>query len=458
MGFSEEVREAAETIRRAETVSVVSHIDADGISSEAIVRTAVARTGIPVTSHFVRQLEPLTMKAVPEDDSLKVFVDLGAGQQNLLEERGLSPDEVLILDHHVAQPCGTEYQQVNGVPHGHTRLSAAGVAYFVARALDPENVDLAKIAIVGNVGDMMARETLGLVGPAAEIVEDGVAHGSVHAVRRDLNCYGTSTRPVHVCLSYNDDPRIPGVTDDTRGALRFIERLGLDLRGPGGRWRVWEELDDDEKRTITSALVQQLLAAGEGVDRLFAESYLFPGEPARSPLRNASEFATVLNACGRWAKPRVGSAVCCGDRGPAYREAEYMLNNHRTIIRDLLQYILDTGVTELSHLQYLNVGDRYPDTIIGIGAGMALGKLNWRKPILIMCTLPEEPGLTKVSMRTNEWSVRRGVDLQAALTAASGEFGGGGGGHPIAAGAFIPHEAEEVFVGRVNDLLRDQLA
>lgn len=459
MGFSEEVRGAAQTIRRAEAVSVISHIDADGISSEAIVRTAVARAGVPVSSHFVRQLEPLTMKAVPEDDSLKVFVDLGAGQQNLLEERGLSPDEVLILDHHVAQPCGIEYQQVNGVPHGHTRLSAAGVAYFVAKALDEENVDLAKIAIVGNVGDMMARETLGLVGPAAEIVADGVEHGSVRVVRRDLNCYGTSTRPVHVCLSYNDDPRIPGITNDTPGALRFLKKLlGYELKGPGGRWLVWEELDLPVRTKITSALVQQLLANGEGVERVFADSYLFPDEPARSPLRNASEYATLLNACGRWAKPGIGSKICCGDRGDAYREAEYMLNNHRSIIRELLQYILDTGVTELSHLQYLHVGDRYPDTIVGIGAGMALGKLNWRKPILIMCTLPEDHTLTKVSMRTNEWSVRRGVDLQAALNAASAEFGGGGGGHPIAAGAFIPHEAEEVFVSRVNDLLRDQLA
>ncbi len=459
MGFSEEVRGAAQTIRRAEAVSVISHIDADGISSEAIVRTAVARAGIPVSTHFVRQLEPLTMKAVPEDDSLKVFVDLGAGQQNLLEERGLSPDEVLILDHHVAQPCGIEYQQVNGVPHGHTRLSAAGVAYFVAKALDEENVDLAKIAIVGNVGDMMARETLGLVGPAAEIVADGVEHGSVRVARRDLNCYGTSTRPVHLCLSYNDDPRIPGITNDTPGALRFLTKLlGYELKGPGGRWLVWEELDLPVRTRITSALVQQLLANGESVERVFADSYLFPDEPARSPLRNASEYATLLNACGRWAKPGIGSKICCGDRGDAYREAEYMLNNHRSIIRELLQFILDTGVTELSHLQYLHVGDRYPDTIVGIGAGMALGKLNWRKPILIMCTLPEDHTLTKVSMRTNEWSVRRGVDLQAALNAASAEFGGGGGGHPIAAGAFIPHEAEEVFVSRVNDLLRDQLA
>ena len=458
MGFSEEVRSAAETIRGAASISVISHIDADGISSEAIIRTAITRAEIPVSSHFVRQLEPLTMKAVPEDDSLKVFVDLGAGQQNLLQERGLSADEVLILDHHVAQPCDIPYPQVNGVPHGFTRLSAAGVAYFVARELDPGNVDLAKVAIVGNVGDMMARETLGLVGPAAEIVQDGVAHGSVRLVKKDLNCYGTSTRPVHVCLSYNDDPRIPGITNDVRGAERFLQKVGVPLKTRDGRYRVWEELEQDEKQAITSALVQQLLANGEGVDRLFSESYLFIDECERSPLRNASEFATLLNACGRWAKPRIGSSVCAGDRGQVYREAEYMLNNHRTIIRELLQFILETGVTELSHLQYLHVGDRFPDTIIGIGAGMALGKLNWRKPILIMCTLPEDPSLTKVSMRTNEWSVRRGVDLQAVLTMASGEYGGGGGGHPIAAGAFIPREAEEVFVNRVNELLRDQLA
>lgn len=242
------------------------------------------------------------------------------------------------------------------------------------------------------------------------------------------------------------------------GAERFLQKVGVPLKARDGRYRVWEELDRDEKMAITSALVQQLLANGEGVDRLFAESYLFVDECERSPLRNASEFATLLNACGRWAKPRIGSSVCCGDRGQVYREAEYMLNNHRTIIRELLQFILETGVTELSHLQYLHVGDRYPDTIIGIGAGMALGKLNWRKPILIMCTLPEDPSLTKVSMRTNEWSVRRGVDLQAVLTMASGEYGGGGGGHPIAAGAFIPRDAEEVFVSRVNELLRDQLA
>jgi len=135
-----------------------------------------------------------------------------------------------------------------------------------------------------------------------------------------------------------------------------------------------------------------------------------------------------------------------------------MLTNHRAVIRDLLQFILDTGVVELSHIQHIHVGNRYPDTIVGIGAGMALSKLNREKPILIMCELPEDAGLTKVSMRATERMVTLGVDLQQALTEASAGIGGAGGGHRIAAGAFIPRECEEEFIHHVNEVLRRQYA
>ncbi|HZD43394.1 MAG TPA: DHHA1 domain-containing protein, partial [Methanomicrobiales archaeon] len=170
------------------------------------------------------------------------------------------------------------------------------------------------------------------------------------------------------------------------------------------------------------------------------------------------EFATLLNACGRWAKPAVGSAICKGNRGDAYRDAEYMLTHHRTIIRELLEYILDNGVKELPHIQFIHVKNLFPDTIIGIGAGMALSRLNWKKPILIMCEMPEDAAITKVSMRTTEDIVARGVDLQAALIAASTACKGAAGGHRIAAGAYIPKEAEEEFVVYVDRLIGEQHA
>ena len=458
MSLENDLQRAADIINEAESVTIVSHIDADGISTEAILAQALAREGIPATSVFVRQLEPMAMRHVPKDGSLKLFADLGAGQQNLLEEHGLSADEVLILDHHVGQPCGTAYPRVNSLDHGITRMSAAGVAYLVAKAIDSTNIDLAKLAVIGNVGDMMARENCGLVGPAREIVQDGVEYGNILVRDHDLNCYGTSTRPIHTCLGYCDDPYIDGISNNTNAALRFLERLGVELKNPRGGWLVWEELPFDDRRTIISALVQQLIAYGRETDRLLAETYIFPDEPERTPLRNASEYATLLNACGRWAKPRIGSSICRGERGEAYRDAEQMLAHHRTVIRDLLQYILDTGVTELSHLQYIHTGDRFPDTIVGIGAGMALSKLNWKKPMMVLSAMVDEPEMTKVSMRTNEWALARGADLQEALVEAAAEVSGAGGGHRIAAGAFIPHDTEEVFVDGVNRILKRQFA
>jgi len=459
MGFSDDVKAAAEQIAAAPEITIISHIDADGIASEAILSQAISRQGITVRSVFVRQLEPLTMPQVPSDPSLKIFSDLGAGQQNLLEERGLTEKDVIIVDHHVSQPAGIAYTQVNCLPYGHTRMSAAGVCYLIAKELDCANADLAKLAIIGNVGDMMAREKCGLVGPAREIiVEDGIRSGNVEVRKKDLNCYGTATRPVHLSLAYNDDPFIKGISNNPEGARQFLKKLGIRQQTPDGRWFVWEEIPTEDKRTIISALAEQLIANGEKVDRLLAETYGFPTEIPRTPLRNAQEYATMLNACGRWSKPQVGGAILRGDRGPAYRDAEHMLNNHRAIIRNLLQYIIDTGVKELDNLQWLHVGGRYPDTIVGIGAGMALSKLNSKKPILIMCEVPEDTSLTKVSMRTTERVVEQGIDLQQALSDASAEYGGGGGGHKIAAGAYIPKTAEEEFVYRVNRILGEQFA
>ncbi len=458
MSLRDDARGVAREVTAHHEVTVISHIDADGIASEAILSQALARAGVPHKSVFVRQLEPLTMRQVPADDSLKVFCDLGAGQQNLLAERGLEPHEVVIIDHHVSQPCGKDYLQANSLSSGFSKMSAAGVAYLVACAIDSANTDLSRLAVVGNVGDMMAREDCGLVGPAREIAVEGAEAGWIEIVPRNLNFYGISTRPLHVCLAYNDDPFIPGISNNTAGALRFLQRLGIELQTPAKRWRVWEEFSQEERRLVASSLAQQLIACREPTDRLFSKSYLFPGEPERTPLRNAQEFATLLNACGRWTRPRVGSAICRGDRGEAFREAEHMLSNHRAVIRELLEYILDTGVRELSHIQYIHVGDRFPDTIVGIGAGMALSRLNMDKPILVMVVQPEDTSLTKVSMRTTERAVSRGIDLQQALMVASSEIGGAGGGHRIAAGASIPRESEVQFVERVNQLIGEQFA
>ena len=338
-------------------------------------------------------------------------------------------------------------------------MSAAGVSYLLARELDTINTDLAKLAIIGNVGDMMDREHLCLIGPAREILRDGITSGAVELWEHDLNIYGISTRPLPQSLAYSDDMEIPGVSRDPDGAGKFLERIGITPLQPN-RWPVWEDLSFDQKQQVCSAVIEQMMAHGKDTTRLFADHYLFPDEDKhQASLRNASEFATMLNSCGRWQRPELGGAICRGDRVAAYREAEHMLRNHRSKIREVMLYITDTGVTELSHMLYIHVGGRFPDTIVGIGAGMALSRLNPEKPILIMCEDSLDPSMTKVSMRTRPEVVSRGVDLQQALSqACEGHEGCSGGGHRIAAGAFIPRDHERAFIEDVNRILAQQYA
>ncbi len=459
MSLDLDVRSAAEVLLSCKSATVISHIDADGISSESILSQALVRSGIPVRSIFLRQLDPLTFHEIPDDDSLKIFSDFGSGQQSLLKEKGLNPDDVVIIDHHVSQPVDVEYLEVNCLLHGHEKLSAAGVAYLVAREMDGSNGDLAKLAIVGNIGDMMDREHLTLSGPARDILTDGLKWGNVEVWEHDLNIYGISTRPLPNAIAYSDDIDVPGVSQDPDGARRFLERIGIHPIS-GSRWPVWEDLSFEDKQMVVCSLIDQMVAHGKELNRLFADHYLFPDENrVQATLRNASEYATMLNSCGRWKRPELGGQICRGDRIIAYREAEQMLRNHRNKIREVMTYITDTGVSELSHMLYIHVGDRFPDTIVGIGAGMSLSRLNPEKPILVMCEDSLDPTKTKISMRTRPEVVSKGVDLQSALSIACERFeGSSGGGHRIAAGAFIPREAEREFIEDVNRILGHQYA
>ncbi len=53
MGFCDDVKAAAEQIAAATEVTIVSHIDADGIACEAILSQAVSRLRISPSNPFL---------------------------------------------------------------------------------------------------------------------------------------------------------------------------------------------------------------------------------------------------------------------------------------------------------------------------------------------------------------------------------------------------------------------
>ncbi|MCL7417390.1 MAG: DHH family phosphoesterase, partial [Halalkalicoccus sp.] len=412
-------------IAAAEEVLLASHIDADGLTSAGIAASALTRARVPFETTFAKQLDADELERIAESDFETVlFTDFGSGQLDLIaahETRGdFTP---VICDHHQPADAGTEFHcnpLLEGL-NGATELSGAGTAYLLARALGgAENRDLAALAVVGAVGDMQA-STGELVGANEAIVREGVEAGVLEA-GTDLAIYGTQTRPLPKLLEYTSDVGIPGISGDANGTLRFLDGLDLDLR-EDGEWRCWADLADDEKRTVASALVRRAVASGVSsgkIDGLIGTTYTLAREEPGTELRDASEFSTLLNATARYERADEGLAVCLGDREGALEEARTLLRNHRRNLSEGLGWVKETGIVSEDHLQWFDAGDRIPETIVGIVAGMALGSdgISPEKPIVAFAEKDEENA--KVSARGTHVLVRRGLDLSAVVgTAAS---------------------------------------
>ncbi len=455
----------ADRLRAADEVLLASHIDADGLTSAAIASTALERAGIPFETLFSKQLdeEEIASIAATEYDTV-LFTDFGSGQLDIIAEHEAAGDFTpVIADHHRPADAETEFHLnplLFGID-GSSELSGAGASYVLARALEPatrDNRDLAGLTVVGAVGDMQAMDGE-LVGANAEIVAEGEAAG-VLDTGTDLALYGKQTRPLPKLLEYATDVRIPGISNDQNGALRFLDGLDLELKS-GGDWRRWVDLTDDERQTLASALVQRAVESGVPpgkIDDLIGTTYTLPAEESGTELRDASEFSTLLNATARYERADVGLAVCLGNRDGALDRAQTLLSNHRRNLSEGLEWVKEEGVTREEHVQWFDAGDRIRETIVGIVAGMAVGTSGVDRDRPIVAFAEKGVDEIKVSARGTARMTSKGLDLSSVMTTASQAVGGDGGGHNVAAGATIPEGTQADFIDRVDELVGTQLS
>jgi RecJ-like exonuclease len=457
-------------IKAAKAILIVSHIDADGMCSGSIAYRACRRLDMRPEVEFIKQLDDFVIerlaKEVPEG-TLVWFTDLGSGQLDRL--RGI---RCVVTDHHVPAvetvdgdlAEGGHFIQTNPHLHGHDgaqEISGSGMTYLVSRELDPKNQDLAVLAIVGAVGDLQHHREGRLIGLNAEIVSEAQSNGIVE-VAKDLAFFGRETRPIHKMLQYAS-PAIPGVSGSEMGAMEVMKDADVEPK-KGDEWRTWADLEDDDKRRIIARLGEILLVQGHGhkaIWRLVQDVYTFPHEEPGMETRDAIEFSTLLNACGRYGMARVGMEVCLGDRLDAFKEAKRLQGSHRAKLVDGLRTVAAMGVAERRGIQYFHSRDKIPDTIVGTVASMAMQApevdVDPGRPIIALASKRDEKGVVKVSGRGNRDLVEEGLDLAVAMKEAAAAVGGIGGGHNIAAGASIPEGKEEEFLDALDDIVVRQV-
>jgi single-stranded-DNA-specific exonuclease len=455
-----------ETIQNDGFIHIFSHLDADGIAAAGVIGKALFRQDARFRIRITQWVdEKIISEIVADKPELVIFTDFGSGYIDLLNQK-IPNNKVVILDHHQltgGTNSNSNIVQVN--PHLHsmdgaTDVSGSGVAYFAARALDKHNMDLAPTALVGALGDMQDRyDQRKLAGLNALIVKDAVEAKLVSVVK-DLTFFGRETRPIHRTLSSTTNPFLPGISGEEDKTLAFLSSLNIPLKN-GDKWRALRDLDDDEKKRLCSALADYLLSKGlhYEVTNLIGHIYILNNEEPWTALRDAREFAVVLNSTGRMDRPSLGIAVCMGDRKAALEEANKVLDEYRKSINKYLNWVWEKPerLRELDNIYVVNGEDFVSEKIIGTISSILISSLpNVEKPLIAYANVPNE-GLAKLSSRTTDLGVHKGINLGEVMRTASEQFGGKGGGHNIAAGGQVPLTKIEEFVKAANELVGRQL-
>jgi single-stranded-DNA-specific exonuclease len=255
-----------ETVEKDGVIHVFSHLDADGVAAAGVIGKALFRLDARFRVRVMQWVdEKIVNDIVAGKPALVILTDFGSGYLELLNEK--VPDvKVAILDHHqiTAKVDNANFVQVN--PHqvgldGATDVSGSGVAYFVARAMNPKNVDLAPVALVGALGDMQDKYDQRKFCCLNELILNDAVNAGLIKVEKDLTFFGRETRPIHRTLATTTNPFIPGLSGEEDKALAFLASLNINIK-QGERWRALRDLNEDEKKRLCSALADYLLSKG----------------------------------------------------------------------------------------------------------------------------------------------------------------------------------------------------
>lgn len=451
-------KKAKEIIESSKDIKIYSHNDCDGISSGAILSIILDRLNKAHEIEFVNldRLENLKI-----EHELTIFSDLGSGQN--VDALSCDDSKIIILDHHpplkdldYRKTKPYTYLEIN--PHhfdidGSYYVCGGGLCYFLAKEFGFK--DLSWIGVLSAIGDMQNTHTGKFEGLNKIILDDSIKEGLILKHSDDLSLYGRETRPLFVALSYFSDVNLP-LTNNKTECIAILKELDIP-RKIGSRSTTLSDLSSDEKKRLFSKLFSMLSleVPSKYVNHIpkliIADSYEFLNEENHTFLRDASEFSTAMNACGRNNHEDIALRILKGDRLEALDLLEVITKDHKAYLSEQIRNIEDNdSIVELQNIQYFD-GDEIKPEVVGTIAGMILSLGNWKKPMIGFTKTDND--YLKISLRCSRLLAYNGIHFGNMIREISSSLGGNGGGHSVACGAYIPKGELNNFLHQLNDKL-----
>jgi len=418
-------------LSKTKQIKIISHYDSDGITSAAIIARAFHRWNKKFSLQIVKSLEEEFIKKLPEDQIL-IFLDLASGSLNYLKEK---KTEIFIFDHHeIIQEIPSNVTIINPLIGNKELISGAGIAYLVAKTISKQNTDLAHLAVIGMVGDVLEKNY--------DKIYDEILKDAETVIKKGLLIY-PSTRPLDKTLEYSSNPYIPGVTGSYRGALELVKEANIPK--VEGKFKPIYELTEEEMGNLITSIMLRYSGSknpSELIGNLFLVKFF-------NKLEDARELSALINSCSRMDYSNIALGLCLGNKNSKH-EAEKIYIEYKQHLVSALKYIPESEKISGKNYTIINAKNNIKDTIIGTVASIISNSPNYAEGTMIIALAYNENKI-KVSARL---AGRNGqTNVREILNRVVVPLGGEVGGHPKAAGCLISKEQETIFIQELRKVL-----
>jgi single-stranded-DNA-specific exonuclease len=404
-------------------ILIISHFDTDGITSATILVQTLKKLDKRFSLRIVKRLEEETIPSLPKDKII-IFLDLASGSLNHIASAGLK--DVFIIDHHeIFQAVPEGISIINPQLNGKEELSSSSFVYLFCRQINSENKELAKLAILGMIGDSMEKSIDKL---NHSIITDGEVKK-----KRGLLIY-PSTRPLNRTLEYCSAPYIPGITGNSLGVIELLREVGIN--SVNGKYKSLIELDDDEMSRLVTAIMLKnpKVKNKEIIGDIFLIKFF-------NKLEDARELSAMINACSRLGESETAVQFCM-ESMKAKKKVELMHTKYKQFIISGLKFVSESEKIIGNGFVIINAKEKIKDTIIGTIASILSNSSIYEEGTIIT-TMAYYDDKIKISARS---AGRTGRNIREVLTPIIEKIGGEVGGHHFAAGCMIKREKEEEFI------------
>jgi len=417
-------------LSRDKKTIVISHFDADGISSAAIMIQALRRLDIKFSMKIIKRLDKEFLQTLSEEDTI-LFVDLASGNLDDIARTNLK--EVFIIDHHeVTQEIPANVNIINPQLFNKQKISASGLTYLFCREIDKKNRNLAKLAIIGMIGDLMDKEIDKL---NHEILTDGEIQK-----RRGLLVY-PSTRPINMALEFSSNPFIPGVTGNSEGVLELLRCAGITHEN--GKYKSLLELKEEEmERLVTTITIQNPQIKNEDVVGEIFLIKLF------NKLEDAREICAKINACSRYGEPETAIQMCM-EIPNAKKRADSIHIKYKQSLIEGIRTVINLEKIKGDGFVIINARDKIKDTMIGTVTSIISNSPNYPRGTIIFSMAHDHENNSKIKVSARCVG-KEGRNIREILSRVINVIGGEIGGHEFAAGCTFEKEKEEDFIKEIK--------